>query len=247
MRKITVFTGGSGLLGNEMGSKTFPNCFPTRKELDFSSETSVSNYFKNNNFDTLVHMGATTNTTGIEKDPLIQLQAIKSNIIGTANLAAYCLRYGRKMIYVSTDYVFEGTTGNYKEDDALSPFNKYGWSKLGGECSVRMLENYVIVRTSFCANEFPYPKAFSDQYSSRISVSEFATRLKLVIISDFKGVIHIGGKKQTIYDLAKQLSPEKDIIPISVKDIEGYPLPKDTSLNTEKYDKLFSKLTQEFP
>jgi hypothetical protein len=66
------------------------------------------------------------------------------------------------LVYISTDYVFAGEKGMYKEQDELLPQNKYAWSKLGGECAVQMLDNYVIIRLSFGPDIFPYKAAFNN-------------------------------------------------------------------------------------
>ena len=65
-------------------------------------------------------------------------KSINLNIIGTANITKACKDYNVKLIYFSTNYVYPGITGNYKEKDALHPINNYAWSKLGGECAVAM-------------------------------------------------------------------------------------------------------------
>ena len=49
-----------------------------------------------------------------------------------------------RLIYMSTDYVYPGTTGNYKEEDPLLPINDYAWTKLGGECAVQLYNNSLI-------------------------------------------------------------------------------------------------------
>src|SRR5690606_22152297 len=96
-----------------------------------------------------------------EKDPL---NGIETNIIGTANVVKLCMKHSLRLIYISTDYVFSGDKGDYKENEPVHPVNKYAWSKLGGECAVRMYDKALIVRTSFGANVFPYDKAFVDQW-----------------------------------------------------------------------------------
>ena len=115
----------------------------------------------------VVHAAAFTSPPKVDKDPA---RALDVNIIGTANLVRLCMARGLRLIYISTDYVFRGDRGNYREDDSLYPVNKYAWSKLGGECAVRMYDNSLIVRTSFGPNVFPYEKAFADQWTSRESV-----------------------------------------------------------------------------
>lgn len=233
--KDILFTGGSGLLGKEM-QKLFPDAqFPTRDELDIRQGWQVNQHIENSSL--VVHMAAHTDTVGIETNPC---DAIMNNIIGTSNIAATCQFHKKRLIYISTDYVFKGDHGNYKENDEVLPLNKYGWSKLGGECSVRMLHDSLIVRTSFCANEFPYDKAFTDQYTSRMKVSEFAPLLKELVESDLKGIIHVGAGRRSVYDLAKELSPEKDIKGCSINDMKGkgYTLPKDVSLDSAIFNSL---------
>ena len=51
-----------------------------------------------------------------------------------------------KLIYFSTNYVYPGSKGNYKETDSLLPVNNYAWSKLGGEASVQLYKNSLILR-----------------------------------------------------------------------------------------------------
>ena len=66
------------------------------------------------------------------------LKSIDLNIVGTANVVKEASKLGIKMIYLSTNYVYAGTKGNYKETDPIKPWNNYSWSKLGGESSVQM-------------------------------------------------------------------------------------------------------------
>lgn len=232
-----LFTGGSGLLGGEI-KKLLPDAhYPTRKEFDFTNDNACIHKIENKQIKLVVHMGANTDTVGIETIPH---EAMLTNIAGTCNIAMACLKTQKRMIYISTDYVFEGTQGNYKEDEPLKPVNTYGWSKLGGECAVRMMTDSLIVRTSFGSNEFPYSKAFNDQYTSRMTVKEFAEALSKIVMGNEKGILHIGKDRRTVYDMAKGISPEKDIEPISLEEMreKGYTLPKDTSLDCSKAKKL---------
>jgi dTDP-4-dehydrorhamnose reductase len=222
-----VFTGGSGLLGNEL-KKYFPDSlYPSRAELNVAIERSIAMFLYTKEFDVLVHMAAYTNTVKAEEDAT---DLIETNIIGTSLLTKYCKLKNKKLIYISTDYVFSGNEGNYKPNDDVNPVNKYGWSKLGGECAVRQVDENLIIRTSFCANEFPYDKAFKDQYTTRRPVSDMAKIIADIIKENPSGIRHACGKKQTVYYLAKEISPNKEIQPISINDMKNYKLPKDTSL-----------------
>ena len=78
-----------------------------------------------------------------EKNPS---KSIFLNIIGTSNLVRACSEKKIKIVYFSTSYVYPGRKGNYKESDSVLPWNNYGWSKLGGECAVKMYKNSLILR-----------------------------------------------------------------------------------------------------
>ena len=69
------------------------------------------------------------------------IQSVKLNIIGTSNMVIVCKKYNIKLIYFSSNYVYEGKKGNYKESDPVLPSSNYGWSKLGGEAAVHLYKN----------------------------------------------------------------------------------------------------------
>src|SRR5262249_46995997 len=156
--KILV-TGGSGLLGNELETILADADFPPRSVFDVTDFNQMGQYLRDKPFKAIVHAAAFTSPPRIDKEPI---QAIETNIIGTANVVRLCMQYAIRLVYVSTDYVFKGDAGNYSEDDPVFPVNKYAWSKLGGECAVRLYDNTLIIRTSFGPNVFPYEKAFTD-------------------------------------------------------------------------------------
>lgn len=232
-----AFTGGSGLLGKEL-RKHFPDAlYPTHKELDITDKRSIASFFKRNTFDGLVHLAAFTSPPRVEKDPL---QALTVNIMGTAYIVEACVLHAKKIIYISTDYVFKGDKTLYSEDDAVHPVNKYAWSKLGGECAVRLYENHLIIRTSFGPTPFPYRQAFTDQWTSREPVHIIAEKIKRLITAQAVGTYHVGGPRRTVFDYATSLDRDTIINPISIKDVD-FTVPKDTSLNTGKYKKLLHK------
>jgi dTDP-4-dehydrorhamnose reductase len=232
---IRLFTGGSGLLGQELEYYFKDDFFPSSAEFNVHDYDGMEKYLTrcNEKIDMIVHLAAETTTKEIETKDYYRRKAIQTNIVGTANIVQLCMDRNIKLIYISTDYVFDGEKGDYVEDDNLNPINKYAWSKLGGEASVRLYDNSLIVRMSFCADRFPYPKAFADQLSTRMPVSQAGFKLKDLINENPSGIRHLFSTKQTIYQLAKNISPNKEIEPISINDIEDYKLPKDTSLSTK--------------
>ncbi len=95
--------------------------------------------------DTIVHAGAWTNVDGCETEPD---RAYAVNALGTRHIAEAARMAGARVLYVSTDYVFDGTaTRPYREWDAVNPLSVYGRSKLGGEAALGLDDT--VVRTSW--------------------------------------------------------------------------------------------------
>lgn len=235
-----LVTGGSGLLGSEI-KKLIPNAlYPTSKKLNVNDLEGLVWYIDRYNIDLVLHLAAFTSPPRVEEKPQI---ALNTNIIGTSNVVYACMFYDIKLIYISTDYVFRGDRGDYKEEDELYPINKYAWSKLGGECAVRMYDNSLIIRVAFGENTFPYEKAFIDQYTSRMPVSKMAEKIVYLLDKDIKGVIHIGGERKTVYEYAKSLDGTKEIGKLKREDV-SFPVPYDTSLDNSKYNKLWKDIKE---
>jgi dTDP-4-dehydrorhamnose reductase len=227
-----LFTGGSGLLGREL-KKLLPSAlFPDSREFDVTHFDKMDRFVSVKKISLIFHAAAFTSPPKIDQNPL---RAIEVNIIGAANVVKLCLKHNIRLIYVSTDYVFKGDKGSYNEEDPVFPVNKYAWSKLGGECAVRLYENSLIIRTSFGPNTFPYEKAFIDQWTSRESVSVIARKMVALIKTNLTGTIHIGGPRRTVYEYAKSLDPQKEIKELSIREV-NFVVPQDTSLNCEKYE-----------
>ena len=233
-QSLILVTGGSGLLGGELKKILPDSLFPSSQEFDVTDYNQMEAYIANHQVQVLLHAAAFTSPPKIDTDPL---RALDVNVMGTAQVVKLCMRHNIKLIYMSTDYVFEGDVGNYSEDDAVQPVNKYAWSKLGGECAVRLYDNSLIIRTSFGPAVFPYEKAFTDQWTSRESVDKIAKKIVNLLQASLTGIIHIGGKRQTVYEYAKSLDPQKNIGQLSIKDV-NFKAPADTSLNTKKYESL---------
>lgn len=233
-----IFTGGSGLLGTAFKKFQSDTNNPSSKEFNVTDYSQMKEYVLSNGCDLLIHAAAFTSPPEIDKDPL---KAIETNIVGTSNVVKLCVEFDIRLIYICTDYVFKGDKGNYKEDDPVYPVNKYAWSKLGGECVVRMYDKSLIIRTTFGPDVFPYPKAFSDQWTSREAVSVIAKKICKLIDKDIVGVIHIGGIRKTVMEYAKQLDETKEIGPLSINNV-NFDVPVDTSLNCDKYNELIGEI-----
>ena len=161
-------------------------------------------------------------------------KSINLNIIGTANVTKACEKKNIKLIYFSTNYVYPGKKGNYKETDALLPVNYYAWSKLGGESSVHLYKNSLIMRVCMTERPFVHKKAFANVKTSFAYHDEVVKILFKVL--NLKGTLNVGGKTKLIYEFAKR--DNKFVKKIFLKKNSNIGMPFDSSINTKKLKKL---------
>ena len=234
--KEILVTGGTGLLGTAVKSLLPDAWYPEHGYFDVGYGVDVMQArIEREGVRLIIHAAA---VTGMDRCDKNRSETLRTNIIGTANMVCAAMGLGIRLVYVSTDYVFRGAVGDYMEDDDVGPRQLYGWSKLGGECAVRCYDDSLIIRTSFGPDEFPHPKAFIDQWTSRLPVSMAARRIVIAAKSDVTGVLHIGGPRRTVMEYARDVSPELATLPASIHDLE-VSLPVDVSLNTSRYNMIF--------
>lgn len=237
MKKKIVVTGGTGRFGNCLKSvKTNHTIFfPTKKTFDILNTVNLKKYLKTTKADTVIHLAGLSRPMSIHEKDI--KKSIELNIIGTANITKICSELKIKLIYFSTNYVYPGIKGNYSETDSLLPVNNYAWSKLGGECSVQLYKDSLIVRVCMTERPFLHKKAFINVKSSFMYHDEVAKILFKLL--DKKGIINIGGKPQYIYNFAKK--DNKNIKMMVLKKKNNFGMPKDSSLNLKKLKKIIKK------
>lgn len=117
----------------------------TYTEMDISDSVSVDEVVGKYQPDCIIHCAAQTNVDYCE---LNQEECRKANINGVKNIVAACNKYNIQLVHVSTDFVFDGEAGPYKEDDKPNPVSYYGWSKWEGEKLVQASGlDWAILRT----------------------------------------------------------------------------------------------------
>jgi dTDP-4-dehydrorhamnose reductase/SAM-dependent methyltransferase len=225
--KIVLF-GGSGLLGQQLLKLNENIIAPSHNEVKIEDRDMVLNFIEKHKPDIVINSAAFLDNRKIEKDPTI---AIETNIIGSANISLACIKHKARLVYISTDYIYKGDKGNYKETDEILPFNLYAWSKLGGETSTMSVNNHLIIRTSFGSDKFSYKVAFNDKYASKDYVSVIAPMIYEASISSMIGILNLGTERKSLYDYAKQKS---EVIPIRLSDTY-HSTPIDTSFNLQKW------------
>ena len=199
-----LLTGSDGRFGKIFRNIKSKNkfIFRNKKELNILSTKSIQKNLKRFKPNYVLHLAGLSRPMKIHEKQISK--SIDLNIIGTANLVKEVSKLGIKLIYLSTSYVYPGTKGNYKETDPVKPWNNYSWSKLGGECSVQMYKNSLIIRLCMTEKPFVHSQAYAN-VKLNFMFQEDAAKLILKIISK-KGIINLGGPSQTVYNFAKKFN-----------------------------------------
>ena len=228
--KRIIVTGGDGRFAKVLKrtKNKLDILYPGKKQLNILSLTSLKKYIKKYKPKYLIHCAGLSRPMNIHNNNISK--SIDLNIIGTANITKICSLYNIKLIYFSTAYVYQGEKGNYKENDPLLPINNYAWSKLGGECSVTMYKNSLILRIMMCEKPFLHSEAFTDVKTNFIFHEDVAKIIPKIL--EKKGILNIGGKTQSVYNFAKKSN--KNIKKISARKKMGRNFPLNPSMNISK-------------
>ncbi len=229
-----LITGGDGNLSSHLKKcKNVDKLIAVSKsEMDVTNVESIKQSLDKYKPNYVIHTAAITRPMRLHiKNPIA---SIKTNIVGTANLVTECINRNIKLIYISTDYVYPGVDGNYTEESAVLPVNEYAWSKLGGECSVKLYKNSLILRMAICEYPFPHKKALTDIKKSYMYVDK-AAELILKLKNQF-GILNVGGQPTSPFEFAYK--DNKDVKPINLEEISDVEMAKDSTMNIEKLLKL---------
>ncbi len=237
-----LITGVKGQLGYEVmrlleGKEEI--CGIDIDDLDITDSKKTFDYISQFKPDVVVHAAAYTNVDGCESN--VDL-AYKVNAIGTQNLASACLENNAIMVYISTDYVFDGEKGEpYLEFDKPNPINIYGKSKLAGEQMVqKMLNRFFIVRTAWLygingnnfvktmlklAKEKEEIRVVDDQWGTPTYTRDLAEAIYKLLNTHNYGIYHCTNRGMcTWYDFAKKIFQiaglrNTKVIPISTEEL----------------------------
>jgi len=202
-----ILVTGNGRLATELeklSTDSLPITTLSRREMDITNEYMVSDTIKKFMIKPdfpkyLIHTAALTKPMEVnDRNPIMSMD---TNVVGTANVARVCSKYGIKFIYISTDFVY-GDSELVDENSQVKPTNNYGWSKLGGECITKLISNSLILRCSLCDIPFRHKFAFEDVYRNSITHTDVADII--VKIKDEVGIINVGGEYQSVYDFVSK-------------------------------------------
>jgi len=266
-----LITGASGLYGSKLaelatarkyevysGYSRDQPAYGALMKFDVSDKNQVEKAFKKVNPEVVVHAATLTDVDKCETNRAL---AWKINVDGTKNMAEATKTSQAFLIYISTDYVFNGEKGNYKETDPPDPINYYGVTKLKAEEVVGgMLNEYCIARASVIYGSTPaagkvnfalwvlnklkkneQAKIVTDQWNSPTLNTNMAEMTLEIIERKLTGTFHLSGATRiSRYDFAKQIAETFDLDPNLLSPATcaefswAAKRPRDSSLDTTK-------------
>ena len=252
--KVLV-VGSTGMLGENYirMSSTFFNIIPTSstnrnyEKLDITNSSDVSSIIMKHNPDIIINCSAYTAVDSAEKN---KKEAYEINVVGLKNLIKHSLK-NTKIIHISSDYVFDGITGDYNEDSLPNPLNYYGRTKLESEnVLIGSLRNSLIFRINglFDFNNKNFLtwvydnlknknsiNVVDDQYSNPVFAETFVNVINHSIALDLTGLYHYGSKdKISRYEFALGIASHYNLDQTLIKPISTHELKQlaDRPLNT---------------
>jgi dTDP-4-dehydrorhamnose reductase len=271
-----LVTGGSGLLGSNI-ARTAAQDFevyatyhsrgsriPKTKfvQLDIRDKQQVGSVLKRIEPDLVIHAAALVNVDYCETHPE---ESWEINVEGTENVALASKEVNAKMIFISTDSVFDGEKGMYGEEDVPHPLNTYARTKLEGERrALHCLPDSTVVRTAFYGwslhnglslaewvvgslRQGETINLFTDVFFSPILATNLVEILLELHQRHLNGIYHIGGSERcNKYTFGQEIASifwlDKDCIqPCSISEVGlKAPRPADASLNVDKISKVAS-------
>ena len=222
--------------------------------LDLKAEQQILDKIKPQG---VVHAAALTD---VDKCEMEKELAWKTNVEATTNLVRLCKEHDAYLVYVSTDYVFNGEKGTYKEMDDPAPINHYGLTKLKGEEAVQTLNKYCIVRGSVIYGSTPATgktnfalwlldklrkkeevKIITDQWNSPTLNVSMAEMILQILEKRVNGIFHLAGATRlSRYEFAERLAETFNLDPKYIKPVQSEHIkwiaqrPKDSSLDVSK-------------
>lgn len=142
---------------------------PNLVHLDVSNRDEVFDLFEKTRPDAAILCAAFTNVDLCETE---KERADAVNVLGPRNICDASKKFSSKMVYISTDYVFDGENGPYREDDTPNPLGYYAWTKLEGERITASCPAHLIIRTTGVYSADPDSLNFVMQVIKRLGAGE---------------------------------------------------------------------------
>lgn len=227
---MIVVTGGTGTMATALREFLPDATYLSRKDWDVTKAATFPAKAT-----AIIHCAALTD----HQHPNAA-EIIETNIMGTEAVATACRKFGLRMVYLSTHYVYPGETGGYRETDPVRPIGTYAWSKLAGEAWAATVPDHLIIRGSWYSPDKLARMAFgalTDAWHNRERPRDAAQKIATLVTKGAEGVFNIGGRRRTFYELCFA----EGVMPVKATRAKlnariPYPFPVDSSVNTDKYD-----------
>jgi len=220
---------GYGKLGKEIVQQTgWDYISRSRDGFDFCDVNSYMDLLDRHNV--IINCIAYTNTYSDERKKHLNI-----NFDAVCDLTDYCNYSGKKLVHISSDYVYSGSVHNASEND-VPVHNRtwYAYSKLLADGYIEARSNnYLIIRTSFKPKPFPYEFAITTQWGNFDYTDAIASLIVELININATGIINVGTKLKDIYTLAIQTRP--DVVPSH--EYLNPEMPTDISMDVSKMRK----------
>ena len=223
-KKILIL--GDGKLGFELHSQMNWDYISRKMDhIDFNDYSTYVNYL--DKYDQIVNCIAYTNTYDNNRE-----KHWNTNFKAVCDLADYCKASDKKLIHISTDYVYSGSESNATENDIpIHCNNWYSYTKLLADGYVQACGgNYLLIRTSFKPWPWPYDNAINTQVGNFDYIHKIANLISQLITKNATGVFNVGTETKTIWYLAQQSKPD---VTMSEKILDPS-MPTDVSMNITK-------------
>ena len=197
---MNVIVLGEGLLGSEIIKQTGWDFISRKKDqLDVTKPDTYLKYLEK--YDTIVNCIAHTDTYSTDKTKHWDI-----NVKALNELIVFCKKNNKKLIHISTDYLYTGSIENATEEDVPVHLNTwYGYTKLVGDALVQLnCSDYLICRLSHKPYPYPYDNAWTDIKTNCDYVNVIAEIVIELINKKEKGIYNIGTDEKSIYDLASK-------------------------------------------
>ena len=191
---------GDGLLGSEITKQTGWDYLSRKKDgIDICDINSW--FWKMGKYDVVVNCIAHTDTYSKDKETHWDI-----NYKFVDYLITYCNEMGKKLVHISTDYLYSGSNDNASEDDVPVHCNNwYGYTKLLGDGLVQLrTDDYLLCRCTHKPNPFPYNNAWVDQIGNFDYVDVIANIIIKMVIERLSGLYNVGTEIKTMYEIASE-------------------------------------------
>lgn len=259
-------TGARGLIGHHLarlaseqftGRRILPI---TRAEVELTDARALQARFEADPPGLVFHCAAMSRSPACQENPTL---AHAVNVGVTRQLADLCA--GSTLVFFSTDLVFDGTRGNYREEDPTRPLMVYGETKAAAEAEVLKNPRHLVIRTSINAGTSPSGdrgfdeemcnawragktlRLFGDEFRTPIAAEDTARAVLELARLGTTGIVHVaGGERLSRWDVGGLIAARHpELLPkierTSLRDFQGGPRPADVTLDCRKAESILGR------